>query len=239
MAEITYKPVDAGKEVMGKRGTTKIIRKFHLTEEGLEIGRARWDQSIENESIALKRKAGKLFFNPYRQGIYYYEIKALYLLGANEWHSFPSLLLKLEEIMSRMPSKDKSKFSNSWEEYKGKTERDKATRCRDFMGRIQENMIMFQRLTKLNPYGYKLMQVGAAIDIKRVTKKEFPSGLYYYRLSTYKNIEDAIPVRDFKGFKFNKKEGKYISRKFIGKVITKKRVIISGEEQKRSYKDRK
>jgi hypothetical protein len=238
MAEIIYKPVDAGKEVMGKRGTTKIIRKFHLTEEELEIARERWDQSIENESAALKRKAGKLFFNPYRKGIYYYSIQALFLLGANEWHSFPTFLLKLEEIMGNRPAKDRARFPNSWEEFKGKTERDRAARCRDFMGRIQENMVMFQRLTKLNPYGYKLRQVGAAVDIKRVSKDGFPSGLYYYRLSTYKNIEDAIPVRDFKGFKFPRNEGKYISKKFIGTVVTKDRVIISGEEKKRSYKRR-
>jgi hypothetical protein len=91
-----------------------------------------------------------------------------------------------------------------------------------------ENFIFFQRLTQLHPYGYKLHQVGAAIDIKRVSRLGIENGVYYYRLSTYDKVEDAYPMRDYKKFDMPKHERKYVSRKFIGTVVTRDGTVVQG-----------
>ena len=88
---------------------------------------------------------------------------------------------------------------------------------------------MLQRLSMRHPYGYKLHQVHAALDIKRMSRKGFEQGVYFYRLSTYKYKHEALPIKDFSLFTFPKHEGKYVSRKFIGTIVTRDRTIIEGQ----------
>ena len=89
-------------------------------------------------------------------------------------------------------------------------------------------MVFFQRLTKLHPYGYKLRQVFSAIDVKRVSKEGFSEGCFFYRLSTYDDIAEALPIRDFQEFEFIRHERKYVNYKFVGKIITKDKIIKEG-----------
>ena len=117
----------------------------------------------------------------------------------------------------------------SWEKFRGKSQRVHALRCKDYKGRVQENMVLLQRLTKFHPYGYKLRQVCSAIDIMRVTKRGFPNGCYSYRLHTYDNENQALPMRDYSQFVFPRHERKYVSYKFIGTVITMDKVITEGK----------
>jgi len=116
----------------------------------------------------------------------------------------------------------------AWDKFRGKASRSSSLGCKDYVGRVQENMVFFQRLNKLHPTGYKLMQVYAAVDMKRINKRGFISGCYFYRLSTYNNIEESLPMRDFSNFKFPRHERKYVSHKFIGTIITKDKVITEG-----------
>ena len=203
-----------------------------MTDVEMKRSKEKWKRVIEDVNIRTVSKAGDHFFNPYRKGVYYYQIEALFLLGCNQWHKLNDIVDKMKSIMSEIPVYEDSKVSNAWEKFRNKTSRKDAIKCKDHIGRIQENMIFFQRLSTLHPYGYKLRQVHAAVDIKRVTKRNFPNGEYYYRLSTYNNIEQALPLRDYRRFTFPRHERKYVNYKFIGTIITKDKIISEGKINK-------
>lgn len=231
MIEIMYNPDLVGEVITNKKGRMIKTRKYHMTKEEMIRNRKKWEKIVANVDPRTRNKVNKLFFNPYRKGIYYCQIQALFLLGANEWHSLAQVVKKLESYMSTIPVAESTPLvSNAWDKFRGKAERSDALRCKDFIGRVQENFIFFQRLTKRHPYGYKLRQVGAAIDVKRVSKEGMPNGLFYYRLSTYKKLKDAWPQRDYTNFIFPKHERKYVSYKFIGRVVMKDHTIFQGVE---------
>jgi len=233
MIEIIYKPEKIGQSFLSSKGKLTKNRKYHMTDKEMAIIKDRWLQEIKDTDMELRKKAGKTFFNPYRQGIYYYQIQTLYLLGANEWHSLPTIVKKLEEYTSNIELKSsviKNKgYHSAWDKFRGKSNRPLAKTSKDYVGRIQENFIMLQRLSRMNPYGFKLHQVHSAIDIKRVDMEGFTQGLYYYRLSTYSTIDKALPIKDFSDFTFPRHEKKYISRKFIGTIVTSNGTIIEGQ----------
>lgn len=237
MIKIIYNPEDAGRDYVNSKGNVSIIRKYHMTDEEIKVSKDRWVEDLSNSELELdiymlKRRAGKIFFNPYRQGIYYYQIQTLFMLGANKWHRLTAIVKKLEEYTSGIKVRPsvvkKYGYLTAWDQFRGKSSRQFAKTSKDYIGRIQENFVMLQRLSSRHPYGYKLHQVYAAIDIKRVSKEGFRNGLYYYRLSTYSTQDEAFPMKDFTKFIFPSHKGKYISRKFIGTIITREGTIIEG-----------
>ena len=221
MNEIIYCAEFYGKEVINSRGKKVKVRKYHLTEDEIKRNRRRWLKDIQDVSEEIKDQAGDKFFNPFRKGIYYYQIKSLFLLGCNKWHSLPDIISKLSSLMQSIEVEKKGVKMNAWEIFRGRSYQTDTYKSKDYIGKIQENFIFFQRLSHLHPYGYKLKQACSAIDIKRSNKEGFSSGLYSYRLSTYKTEGEAFPIRDFSEFNFPRHENKYISYKFIGKIITK------------------
>jgi hypothetical protein len=233
MIEIMYNPSDVGVEILNNRKRVVKIRKYHMDPTEKEQAKVKWLEDISSlPPVLVKRlrdRAGKYFFNPYRRGIYYNQIQVLFLLGCNRWHCFPKVLSKIGSYMSEIGSSD-SRFSNSWDKYRGKSVRDRSFKCKDYQGRIKENFIFFQRLSRLHPYGYKLRQVKAAIDIKRIDEKGISNGVYFYRLSTYSSISDAFPLRDYRGYTFPMHERKYVSYKFLGTIMTKNKTIVKGVE---------
>jgi len=232
MCKIIYNPDNVKTEIVNKRGKIKTLRKFHMTPEEMIRNRKKWLVDVKSVDKDIRSKSHRHFFNPYRRGIYYYQIQTLYLLGANEWHSFPDILSKLESYTSDIPLSvaaiKKYGYKNAWDKFKGKSKRECGVRCRDYMGRIMENFELCQRLSMSNPYGYKLHQVCSAIDVKRVDMKGFAQGAYFYRLSTYNSMKKALPIKDFSGFTFPSHEGRYLSYKFIGTIISKDKVIKNG-----------
>jgi len=229
MSSIVYNQEDVGKQVISKYGKLVTRRKYHMTKEEETLAKSKWLEEVKDVKKSIRKKAGKRFFNPYRKGIYYYQLQALFLLGANQWHSLPDILTKMEKIMSTVPVKLKGgEITNAWLRFRGKSERDNAVRCKSYMGRIQENFIFFQRLGQRHPYGYKLKQVGAAVDMRRVSKRGMPNGVFFYRLHTYSSTKKAFPIRDYKRFKFVRHERKHISNRFIGTIITRHETIKLG-----------
>jgi hypothetical protein len=233
MQQMIYDPSKAGDDFVNNKGKILRIRKYHLTDEEISKSKKKWQKEIVGIDEEIKIQAGETFFNPYRLGIYYYQIQTLYLLGANKWHSLTDIVRKLETYTSGIPLKEsivKSKgYHTAWDKFRGKSSRAWASVSKDYIGRIQENYIMLQRLSMMHPYGYKLHQVQAALDIKRVSKMGFEQGVYFYRLSTYGTQAEALPIKDFKDFTFPKHEGRYISRKFIGTIVTKDMTITEGQ----------
>ncbi len=215
---IDYNPEDVGKKIISTRGKITSQRKYHMTDEEIELTKKKFIKDTVNVSKKIKNKAGPYFFNPYRgRGIYYSQLQALYLLGANEWHSYQEVREKMEEFASTIVFKKRVKKyvyeTNVWEEFQKKTSKIDSITSKDIFGRINENMIFFQRLSKNHPSGYKLYQVRSAVDIKRISKKESPNGIFYYRLSTYSNQEDAFPIKDNSGYIQLKKRGRKIGSK--------------------------
>lgn len=225
MIKIIYDPKDIGKAVINNRGKMTKIRKYHMTDREMDLTRNKWLIETAKVNKSKKNKAGEYFFNPYRKGVYYYQIYSMYLLGANKWHALSDIIAKMEEIMSSQVINREGIRMSAWERFRGKSQRASSSRCKDYIGRVQENMVFFQRLNKLHPTGYKLMQVRSAVDMKRINKRGFPSGCYFYRLSTYSKIEKALPIRDFSKFTFPRHERKYVSYKFVGTIITPEKVI--------------
>jgi len=232
MIDIIYRPENVGREFLTSKGKSITMRKYHLTDKEMEVNKERWLSDVKGISKGTKGMAGELFFNPYRQGIYYYQIQTLFLLGANHWHNLTDIVNKLEAYTSCIVLDDsivKEKgYKTAWDKFRGKNSRSFAISSKDYIGRIQENFIMLQRLSQRHPCGYKLYQVCSAIDIKRSDMIGFPQGIFSYRLSTYPKQVQALPMKDFSEFTFPKNEGNYINRKFIGTVVTIDKVIKSG-----------
>ena len=199
--DISYNPDDVGKQVLNSRGKLVTVRKYHMTDKQMEKARGRFEKATKNVPQRIKDKAGQYFFNPYRaRGVYYAQIQSLYLLGANEWHPYSKVIEKMREFSSQVELVRRDygsvRYTNVWAEFANKPTAEDTTTSKDLFGRFNENMIFFQRLSKLHPYGYKLRQVRAAVYIKRVSEDGFPNGVFYYRLSTYPTVEEALPIKD-------------------------------------------
>ena len=91
MLEIIYNPEDVGKEVINSRGGLSKIRKYHMTDTEFEMARNKWEKEISHVHKRIVNRAGKYFFNPYRKGIYYYQIYSMFLLGASLTLLYPTL----------------------------------------------------------------------------------------------------------------------------------------------------
>lgn len=232
MSVIIYDPKDAGKEFINKKGKVIKIRKYYMTPTEMKIGKNRWLEEVKDVDKKIIKMAGSYFFNPYRYGIYYYQLQTLFLLGANEWHDLTSIIKKLKAYTLKIELKryiyNKYGYHTAWDKFRGKSSRENAQRCKDYIGRIQENFVFLQRLSKLHPYGYKLHQVRAALDVKRIDKEGFEQGVYFYRLSTYSSQKKAFPIKDFENFTFPRHEKRYVNKKFIGTVITKDKIVEKG-----------
>jgi len=228
MNEIMYDPENCGKEIINSRGKKVEIRKYHMTEEEMLKKREIWEEDIKDVSSKIRKKAGFIFFNPYRKGIYYYQIKSLFLLGCNEWHNLSDIIKELSKLMSSEIIVRNNVEMTMWEVFRNRSYQHNARKSKDFLGKVQENMVFFQRLSMLHPSGYKLRQVCSAIDIKRVTKKGFVNGLYFYRLSTYSDMDKAFPIRDYTEYELSRNERKYINYKFIGRIISGDKDIFRG-----------
>ena len=117
-------------------------------------------------------------------GCYHASIEALRILGLNQWHSFINVKNKMQEIMSASPN---NKGITSWEIF----EKRQSEEAKDVNGKIMYNMAVLQRLTGNHPYGEKLHQMNACIDIKQ------EEGNFYYRLNTqFDSYEDVKPFNN-------------------------------------------
>lgn len=227
--KLIYNPEDAGKFYKSKKGQSSKQRKYHLTEDEIKVLQERHKLDTESVPDETKAKAGDYFFNPYRKGIYWAQLQALYLLGCNEWHEFKDILAKTQQIASAMPATIKTPngmlSTNQWEKFRRRVPKDGATSSKSLLGRIQENFTFMQRLSCHHPSGYKLMQAHASLDMKKVSKEGFPGGILFYRLQIHPTIDESIPTRDLSEYNFDAEEKRYYTYKFVGKVITKDSVM--------------
>ena len=94
---------------------------------------------------------------------YWAIIEALYQLGPNEKHLFGAVFIKIQELMDDPASNDSSERT-AWQRFADKSSRND-TSGKDPLGRIWDSIKVLQRLGGANPYGLKLAQLGACINI--------------------------------------------------------------------------
>ena len=172
---------------IGKRGEMIESRKMHMTQDDLNKVIKRFEEETKDVPLEVKEKAGPDFYNPYRRaGAYYGQVQSLYLLNANEWHHEGVVRDKMQEIMSEIFN---SKKKNVWSIFNDRPKRTIAGTELDTQGRIRQNFKVLQRMTGNTPYGFKLGQVKACIDIK-ITVDEVE--VWFFRLNT-KYDKNQVP----------------------------------------------
>jgi len=139
----------------------------------------------------LRTEAGDSFPNPYQVGgVYHSLVQAAANLGVNKGHSFTALKAEMEKVMSKVDRGDQSAWANFANRKPRNTETGK-----DLNGRIHQTAQVLQRLTGAHPYGFKLRQVRACIDI--LADK---GGNPLYMLNTsFSKPERVKPRNDLKG----------------------------------------
>lgn len=147
------KPIAERKEtITGRNGQKRAIRRHHMT------------MQVQTEFLRQSQEAGKLV-SPYKKFTSYWGVtSALADLGENQWHPPADLLKAMESRMSHDDSKNK-RGKTAWDRFKGRPARSK-DRGLDYLGRLVQNLNVLQRLGGRDPYGLKLAQLGACIDIK-------------------------------------------------------------------------
>jgi hypothetical protein len=163
---------------VGRGGVNKVPRCYHLSKEDL---------------LSLQKRiqdSGK-FISPYGSGrLYTYIIESLVSLGVNESHPFSAVFAKFKELASCETSKNET-GKTMWERFTGRSPRNAET-AKDPLARIMQNIQVMQRLGGKDPYGFKLAQLGACIDVF-VQAQADPSRRVMIQLRT--NIPRNDPVK--------------------------------------------
>jgi hypothetical protein len=144
-------PLSARKKVVnGRGGESRVPRKYHLKAEKL---------------IEVRRQIAESghFVSPYGANrLYSFIIDALVSLGVGKSHSVSTVYKKFQEIASKPDTIKAGK--TAWQRFVDRPCRNVDTGRDDFT-RFLQNIEVLQRLGGNHPYGLKLAQVGACIDI--------------------------------------------------------------------------
>lgn len=142
--------------VVGRKGKQVVPRCYHLDGEKIaELGSG----SASN---------GR-FVSPFRRGgAYWGAIEALSLLGENHRHLFKDVKERMELLMSDDSLRDEKK-KTPWEKFAGRESRNPKN-ARDIWTKILQNMEVLQRLGGNHPYGFKLAQLGACVNIYKASE---------------------------------------------------------------------
>jgi hypothetical protein len=105
------------------------------------------------------------FVTPYQEyGAYWGGTEALIRCGAGEFHPIARVLKVFEDCMTEPSSKDKH-GRTAWDVFKNKPSRNRKKGL-DSYGRFLQNFNVLQRIGGKDPYGLKLAQLGACVDMK-------------------------------------------------------------------------
>ena len=168
-------------KVKNSRGNKVTPRKYHISDEDLV------------ELRKEQEETGK-FPNPYvRKGVSRSLIQALINLGENKSHRFIDVKNEMKNIMSNEHNKD---GENLWDLFYNKKSNNKSDLSLwDANTRIEKTAAMLQRLGGLHPYGYKLKQLCACIDLLPSTDPLLENK-YNIRLNTRFSIPNQVqPVK--------------------------------------------
>lgn len=158
-----------------------------------EMSRVRRHHMSMDDQVMYRQRALELgrFVAPYRTGgVYWGIVETLSLLGENKEHLFSVFWQKFIDVMS-----DES-LSNAgrtpWEIFSGRPLRSRTT-GKNVVEKVEQNIRVLQRLGGTNPYGLKLAQLNACIDVLGNQKE--------MRLRLRTGIENGavvLPVREIR-----------------------------------------
>jgi hypothetical protein len=136
------------------------------------------------------------FIAPYRTGGGYWGIvETLSLLGENKEHLFSVFWQKFIDVMSNESLSEDGR--TPWETFSGRPLRSR-TSGKNVIEKVEQNIRVLQRLGGTNPYGLKLAQLNACIDVLGNQKE--------MRLRLRTGIESGVavlPVREIRRKAFN------------------------------------
>lgn len=111
----------------------------------------------------LMRKAER-FVSPYRKpNCYWAIVESLSILGENEPHIFHEVLKEIKRNLSCPTTKDRT-GQTSWDKFTNKQPQS-VVAAFDVQSKIYQNIYVLQRLGGITPYGLKLVQLHACVDI--------------------------------------------------------------------------
>lgn len=158
----------------GRQGAARKPRRHHLLADKV--------LSLRQE-IATKGH----FISPYGANrLYSLIVDALIALGENQPHNIGSVFGKFREIANSADTIRNQQ--TAWDRFAKREARNEKTH-RDALARFCANIQVMQRLGGNHPYGLKLAQIGACIDI--LTDKN-NTDLWFVRLRT--NIPEGASV---------------------------------------------
>jgi len=192
--------------VVSTKSKKSATRSFILTPKKFKQLKERFEETTVDVPLGIKKKAGNYFFNPFRLGIYFAQVQALYLLSCNEYHPYAIVEKKIEEILKNIEVLSGFNIGkNKWQVLCSKCDQIDKKLCKDERGKIQHNFFLMQRTGKNSPYAYKLAQVHSCIDII-----EGMNMLFEYRLNTrFNNIKDVSPF--YTNRRKNKQRHNYVN----------------------------
>jgi len=168
------KPQKERKAVLATRKGKAKPRRYHMSDHQ-----------------AKEMRAGK-DFNPFRtNGKYHAFVQALIVLGINKAHGFTAVKAEMKKILSKHTTCNNK---DGWTAFANPKSKASKNQAKDLNGRILQNAQVLQRLTGQHPYGYKLAQLWACVDILADAK-----GMPKFRLNTqFKSMEQVKPVNELK-----------------------------------------
>ena len=175
------KPQKDREAIMKTRTGTAVPRRYHM-------------KKSKQESMRAAFKKTKVFVFPGREGGKYHAGgQALIDLGINKWHPFDAVKAQMQVILSAKMTADGA--SDAWTAFAKPAVGKKAdVASKDVNGKIVQNFKVLQRLTGNHPYGWKLRQLLACIDIKSDS-----DGMPMFRLNTkHAKVEDVQPLDETK-----------------------------------------
>jgi hypothetical protein len=138
------------KAIVRSGGEMRVLRRYHLLAEKIEALRA--------ESKRLNR-----FVSPYGPNRLYTSIvDSLIACGENLYHPVSAVYSSFKSVTSDVRTIRNGQ--TAWDRYNAKNPRNETTHLSSFP-RFIYNLEVLQRLGGDHPYGLKLAQMGACIDI--------------------------------------------------------------------------
>lgn len=192
-------PIRERKTLVCKNGESMAIRRYHLLEQR------------QSELLKNIEATGK-FISPYGPNrLYTTIVDSILLCGENDAHAVGKAFASFKDLMSR-PSTVRNNQTD-WDRFNTKSPRNETTHLTAFPRYIY-NLEVLQRLGGKHPYGLKLAQLGACIDIT-----VDGSGMLFVKLRT--NIPEGqlvLPLNTNRKRKSNKPCRGVPSRLVISKV---------------------
>jgi hypothetical protein len=137
--------------VVSRKGEMAKIRCHHISQ-------------TDQAQLRLESLQSGRFISPYRKkSVYWGIVETLSLMGENEEHAFDIFWQRFVEIMSDDSLKDDS-GKTPWDNFSNRPLRSRIT-GKNVVEKVHQNIRVLQRLGGANPYGLKLAQLNACIDV--------------------------------------------------------------------------